>query len=230
MNGFDDDDGLPAYAELHCRSNFSFLTGASHPGELVARAAELGYEAIALTDECSVAGIVRAHEEIKRQKEAAETAMKAMGLPPQQARCIRLIVGSVFDVQGEAGTPGCRLLLLARNRAGYGDLGELITLARLRCAKGEYRLTVRDLDAPPADPQHLRGLRGLRGLPDCHALLIPRRTDDEPTLRAQARRRSSPWRQTVLRHSLRAAQSSRPSASRDSRCRCPGSPDTRHAG
>ncbi len=178
------DDGLPAYAELHCRSNFSFLTGASHPGELVARAAELGYEAIAITDECSVAGIVRAHEEIKRQKEAAETAMRAMGLPPQQARCIQLIVGSVFDVQGEGGTPGCRLVLLARNRAGYGDLGELITLARLRCAKGEYRLTVRDLDTPPADPQHLRGLRRL---PDCHALLIPRRTDDEPTLLAQAR-------------------------------------------
>ena len=117
-----DDDGLPAYAELHCRSNFSFLTGASHPGELVARAAELGYAAIAITDECSVAGIVRAHEEHKRQKEAAEAAMRAMGLPPQQARCIRLIVGSVFDVMGDGTTPGCRLVLLARNRAGYGDL------------------------------------------------------------------------------------------------------------
>ena len=196
------DDGLPAYAELHCRSNFSFLTGASHPGELVARAAELGYEAIAITDECSVAGIVRAHEEIKRQKEAAATAMRAMGLPPQQARCIQLIVGSVFDVQGdgqgEGATPGCRLVLLARNRAGYGDLGELITLARLRCAKGEYRLTVRDLDTPPADPQHLRGLRRL---PDCHALLIPRRTDDEPTLRAQAR-----WLQATFAHAAIAVE------------------------
>ena len=173
------DDGLPAYAELHCRSNFSFLTGASHPGELVARAAELGYEAIAITDECSVAGIVRAHEEYKRQKEAAEEAMKAMGLPPQHARCIRLIVGSVFDVQGEGGTPGCRLVLLARNRAGYGDLGELITLARLRCAKGEYRLTVRDLHA----------------LPDCQALLIPRRDDADDMLLAQAR-----WLKATFAH------------------------------
>lgn len=52
---------LPAYAELDCQSNFSFLTGASHPEELVERAAELGYAALALTDECSLAGVVRAH-------------------------------------------------------------------------------------------------------------------------------------------------------------------------
>ena len=194
------DDGLPAYAELHCRSNFSFLTGASHPGELVARAAELGYAAIAITDECSVAGIVRAHEEVKRQKAAAEAAMKAMGLPPQHARCIQLIVGSVFDVTGDGDTPGCRLVLLARNRAGYGDIGELITLARLRCAKGTYRLTVRDLDAPPADPDP-DYLRGQRGLPDCHALLIPRRTDDDATLLAQAR-----WLQATFVHAAVAVE------------------------
>ena len=57
---------LPAYAELHCRSNFSFLTGASHPEELVERAHALGYSALALTDECSVAGVVRAHAEAER--------------------------------------------------------------------------------------------------------------------------------------------------------------------
>ena len=56
----------PAYAELVCTSNFSFLTGASHPQELVARAAELGYRALALTDECSMAGIVRGWEEAQR--------------------------------------------------------------------------------------------------------------------------------------------------------------------
>src|ERR1700712_2833868 len=54
---------LPAYAELHCRSNFSFLTGASHPSELVTRAHALGYAALAITDECSLAGVVRAHVE-----------------------------------------------------------------------------------------------------------------------------------------------------------------------
>ena len=59
---------LPAYAELHCRSNFSFLTGASHPEELIERAHELGYSAIAITDECSVAGVVRAHAEAERRQ------------------------------------------------------------------------------------------------------------------------------------------------------------------
>ena len=52
---------LPDYAELHCVSNFSFLRGASHPEELVERAYVLGYRALAITDECSVAGVVRAH-------------------------------------------------------------------------------------------------------------------------------------------------------------------------
>ena len=55
--------GLPGYAELHCASNFSFLTGASHPEELVARAQALGYAALAITDECSLGGVVRAHAE-----------------------------------------------------------------------------------------------------------------------------------------------------------------------
>ena len=52
---------LPGYAELHCRSNFSFLTGASHPAELVERAHALRYTALAITDECTLAGVVRAH-------------------------------------------------------------------------------------------------------------------------------------------------------------------------
>ena len=51
----------PAYAELHCLSNFSFLEGASHPEELVRQAFALGYTALALTDDCSLAGVVRAH-------------------------------------------------------------------------------------------------------------------------------------------------------------------------
>ena len=50
-----------AYAELHCLSNFTFLTGASHPEELVSHAGQLGYAALAITDECSLAGVVRAH-------------------------------------------------------------------------------------------------------------------------------------------------------------------------
>src|SRR5438067_497951 len=126
---------LPAYAELHCRSNFSFLTGASHPEELVGRALELGYTGLALTDECSVAGVVRAHTEMK-------------DWPSEQRERFRFIVGSEFDVQADGTTPGCRLVLLAQTREGYGNLSEMITLARLRCDKGYYRVGVRDFDAP----------------------------------------------------------------------------------
>ena len=159
---------IPSYAELHCRSNFTFLTGASHPGELVQRARELDYAGLALTDECSVAGVVRAHAEMRNW-------------PEHERRAFRFIVGSEFDVQGQATTPGCRLVLLARNRDGYGNLCELITLGRLRCGKGSYRITTSDLDAPVAD------VAGLRGMPDCCALLIPRRDDPPETLQRQAR-------------------------------------------
>jgi error-prone DNA polymerase len=63
MESRDGTNGL--YAELHCLSNFSFLRGASHPRELVQTAAELGYAGLAITDECSVAGVVRAHTAAK---------------------------------------------------------------------------------------------------------------------------------------------------------------------
>ncbi|HET8902564.1 MAG TPA: PHP domain-containing protein, partial [Saccharospirillum sp.] len=76
-------DSLP-YAELHCLSNHSFLRGASHPQELVLRAAELGYQALAITDECSVAGVVKAWRVIRDQK-----------LP------IKLIIGAEFRLDGQ---------------------------------------------------------------------------------------------------------------------------------
>ncbi|KDE00070.1 PHP domain protein [Bordetella bronchiseptica SBL-F6116] len=107
---------LPGYAELHCQSNFSFLQGASHPEELVTRAGELGYAALALTDECSLAGVVRAHVEAREQK-----------LP--------LIIGSSFTLQAGADAPPLDLTLLAQNREGYGNLAELITLGRGRAAR-----------------------------------------------------------------------------------------------
>src|SRR5690606_15356514 len=78
---------LPAYAELHCLSNFSFQRGASHPHELVDRACKLGYEALAITDECSVAGVVRAHVGLKEYLEALE---------PAQRPTMRLLFGSEF--------------------------------------------------------------------------------------------------------------------------------------
>ncbi|WP_153009479.1 PHP domain-containing protein, partial [Shewanella frigidimarina] len=90
------------YAELHAISNYSFLRGASHPDGLVQRAANVGEEAIAMTDECSLAGVVKAHE-----------AAKQSG--------IKLIVGAEFHL------PEGSLVLLARNRRGYGLISTLIT-------------------------------------------------------------------------------------------------------
>lgn len=108
--------GLPGYAELHCLSNFSFQRGASHPQELVERAAELGYQALAITDECSVAGVVRAH-------------VAAKNTPGLQ-----LIVGSEFRF-GDL-----RVVALVRDAHGWGNLCEFITAARAAAPKGEYRV------------------------------------------------------------------------------------------
>jgi error-prone DNA polymerase len=104
------------YAELHCLSNFSFLRGASQPRELVSTAAELGYAGLALTDECSVAGVVRAH-----------TAAKDLPL--------KLLVGSelVCDL-------GLKVVVLAESRSAYAALCGLISRARRAAPKGEYRL------------------------------------------------------------------------------------------
>lgn len=109
------------YAELHCISNFTFLQGASHPEELVARAAALDYRALAITDECSLAGVVRAHVEAKRQQ-------------------LHLIIGSRFTLDD-----GLSFVLLATNRKGYGQLSSLISLARRNADKGDYYLTRLDL-------------------------------------------------------------------------------------
>ncbi|HRP97586.1 MAG TPA: PHP domain-containing protein, partial [Rhodocyclaceae bacterium] len=116
---------LPAYAELHCLSNFSFQRGASHPEELVERAAALGMTALALTDECSVAGVVRAHQHIRRH-----------------ALALQLIVGTELHL-----ADGPTLVLLATDRTGYGNLARLISRARRAATKGRYRLTRADLEA-----------------------------------------------------------------------------------
>ena len=115
------------FAELHAVSNFTFLRGASHPEELVRAASELGYRAIAITDECSVAGVVRAHQEARKLD-------------------IKLIVGSEFRIgDGEEEEP-TRLVVLAPDRSAYGQLSTLITVARRRAPKGEYSLEISDLE------------------------------------------------------------------------------------
>ncbi|QHE86562.1 error-prone DNA polymerase [Hydrogenophaga sp. BPS33] len=116
---------LPDYAELRCLSNFSFLRGASHPEELVERAKTLGYAALAVVDECSLAGIVRAHVAAKQHK-------------------FRLLVGSQFRVQCDA---PFTLVVLPCKLNGYGNLCEFITRLRRRAPKGTYHLTQADIDA-----------------------------------------------------------------------------------
>lgn len=111
------------YAELHCISNFSFLRGASHPRELVETAATLGYRALAITDECSLSGIVQAH-----------VAAQELG--------IELIIGSELFLE-----EGDHVVVLVTNRQAYSELSALITLARRRCEKGQYRCFRRDLQA-----------------------------------------------------------------------------------
>jgi error-prone DNA polymerase len=108
--------GTPDYAELHCVSNFSFLRGGSHPRELVAQAHALGYRALALTDECSLAGVVRAWEETKHS-------------------AIELIVGTELQL-----SDGPRMVLLAETREGYARISAAISRARMASTKGSYRL------------------------------------------------------------------------------------------
>ncbi len=117
-------EALPDYAELHCLSDFSFHRGASNAMELFHRARQQGYSALAITDECTLAGIVRAHQ-----------AAADMGVP--------LIVGSEMAIEG-----GPRCVLLVESRAGYTALCALITTARRRAKKGGYRLLAGDFDRP----------------------------------------------------------------------------------
>jgi error-prone DNA polymerase len=164
---------LPSYAELHCRSNFTFLHGASHPEELVERACDLGYSSLAITDECSLAGVVRAHVEAKKNG-------------------LHLIIGSEITL-----ACGTKLLFLAQNKEGYGNLSELITLARRRAAKGSYTLYRSDLDA-----QRDGSAAHLMHLPDCLAILLPQRSVSYDELSEQA----AWFRQTFSKHAWIAVE------------------------
>ncbi|MDZ7652302.1 MAG: error-prone DNA polymerase [Burkholderiaceae bacterium] len=133
------------YVELHCASNFSFLRGASHPEELIERALALEYTGLALTDECSFAGSVRAHLALTELREE-DTA----------ARAFKLIHGTEIRL-----SDGPKLVLLAQTRTGYGNLSQLVTLARRQATKGSYTLTRKDVET------HAPWLQ------DALALLIP---------------------------------------------------------
>ncbi len=143
-----------AFSELDIISNFTFLTGGSHPEEYVARAAELGLDAIAIADVNSVAGIVRAHSaarEVARQVRLRREADKDPIGPPRPAHvekppsapiyCIpRLIPAARIVLAG-----GLTVTLLPRDRAAWGRLCRLISAGRLRAEKGDCHLTLDDL-------------------------------------------------------------------------------------
>ena len=127
------------YAELFCLSNFTFLKGASHPEELVRHADFLDYKAIAIVDECSITGVVRAHEEAQRRK-------------------IKLIIGSHFILDD-----GLKIILLAKNKSGYGEICRLISYARQKSEKGSYKINRSDFE---------------NSLNDCIGLLLPSKEEE----------------------------------------------------
>ncbi len=112
-----------SYAELFCQSHFSFLSAAASPEQLVNTAASLGYQALALTDECSVAGVVRAHRQIK-----------------QQQLKLQLIVGAYFRFAADL-----QLVLLCPDRRAYAELCRIISNSRRRPENGQYQLDEWDL-------------------------------------------------------------------------------------
>ncbi|MDN4592060.1 error-prone DNA polymerase [Xenophilus aerolatus] len=149
-------DEPPPFAELYCRSNFTFLTGAAQPEDLVERAAAKMYSALALTDECTVSGVVRGH-----------LSARENGL--------HFIVGSEILLTTAGGTAFARVVFLAQDRLGYGNLCELITLARTRAPKGSYLAHVADVEGKTSKATHLVGMTG------CLALVLP---DREVTVEA----------------------------------------------
>ncbi|MDM0072762.1 error-prone DNA polymerase [Variovorax sp. J2P1-59] len=150
--------GLPGYAELHCLTNFSFQRGASTPEEMVERAYHLGYAALAITDECSVAGVVRAHVgllELPAKLEAHERDYPEEPPIPRHPD-FRLLFGSEFRFER------FKLVVIANDTEGWGNLCEFITAARnTELPKGEYRVSWEDSDV--ASLQH------------CQILFVPDR-------------------------------------------------------
>jgi error-prone DNA polymerase len=150
--------GLPDYAELHCLTNFSFQRGASTPQDLVTQAYHLGYQALAITDECSVAGIVRAHVALREHPEAMADWERANPDKPPLARNpdFRLLFGSEFRFER------FKLVAIAHDLEGWGNLCEFITAARNTDApKGAYQVSWDGSDV--ASLQH------------CEILLVPHR-------------------------------------------------------
>ena len=119
--------------ELHCKTNFSFLNGASHADELVHRAIELGYSSLAVTDQNTLSGVVRAYGAIR-------DAAKTLAAENQNVKQLKLIIGAEVVIND-----GLPVVLWARDRAAYANLSRLITVGRRRAPKGECWLSFDDL-------------------------------------------------------------------------------------
>lgn len=142
------------YTELHCISNFTFLRGASYPEELVTQAKAQGYYGIAITDECSMSGAVRAHVEAKKQGIKLIIGSEFHLTNHSPTRSSHLNTGTAssdIDFKNnineieqpasvELGTEDCHLVFLSRSRRGYGELSHLISCARRRGRKGYYQI------------------------------------------------------------------------------------------
>src|SRR5260370_2108873 len=139
---------MSAYAELAVTTNFSFLRGASHPQEMVARADDLGLTAIGITDRNSFDGVVRAYDEAKKRK-------------------IKLLVGTHL-----VSTDGFEVLAYPADRAAYGRLCRLLTSGNLKAKKGECHLGFDEILAA-AQGQMLIALPPETLSPDFEARLPP---------------------------------------------------------
>ena len=126
------------YSELHCKTNYSFLTGGSHADELVERAIALGYRALAITDENTLAGVVRAYAAVRDYyRKQAEEANESSG---EETHKLKLIIGA--EIIPNDAPP---VLLWATDRKSYGNLSRLITVGRRRAPKGECWLSLDDI-------------------------------------------------------------------------------------
>ncbi len=172
---------MTTYAELHCRTHFSFLDGASSPEELIARAVALGLPALAITDVNGLYGIV----------EAREALLDRFGLTGRQEERqapLKLIYGSeLYLTDKETPTPDDVVVALATTRDGYGRLSSLISKGRLAAPKGLCRISTGDL----CEAASGGGVVLLAGGPRSRAMRLLRRRDREGAARALARLREA---------------------------------------
>jgi error-prone DNA polymerase len=155
------------YAELQVTTNYSFLRGGSHPGELVFQAANLGYNAIGIADRNTLAGVVRAFSALKEYYEEEEE----QGHPPvPEEKRIKLLVGARLET-----LDGYSLLAYPMNLDGYKRLSRMLTEGNREASKGECKLTFDHLE---------------RHAEDILAIVLPSRKADDPAFHEKLRKLS----------------------------------------